>query len=375
VDEPGAAGWGNPLSWRVADRCLAISLIMVVSNAIVLVATLAGGWPFLPFPARQASALPTAEAVVTGAWGVLALASWRGRRDESPGGTLAVLTVLLYATTLAAFTLVTGPFEAAGWIAMVGGAVVGYVLFPRWLALSGLGVYVALVVGMSIVLADHSWPSLDAIAPAWAFADLDTGEVVRRATVSLALSALTFSVIAYVVDRWRDREARYLRLAETDALTGLTNRRHFLELAARELARSRRYGSPMALVLVDLDHFKRVNDRYGHLAGDQVLTAAARALASGLREIDVIARHGGEEFAILLPETDLTGAREVAERSCRRLAETVTTVEGDEVRITASMGVASVTGGAATLDELLGRADRAMYGAKRAGRDRVEVAA
>jgi diguanylate cyclase (GGDEF)-like protein len=375
VDEPGAAGWGNPLSWRVADRCLAIGIIMVASNAIVLAATLAGGWPFLPFPAREASALPTAEAIITGAWGLVALGAWRSRRLESPGTFLAIVTVVLYATTLAAFTLVTGPFAAAGWIAMVGGAVVGYVLFPRWLALSGFAWYVAIVVGMSIVLSDRSWPALDAIAPAWAFADLDHAEVVRRATGSLALSALTFSVIAYVVDRWRDREARYLRLAETDALTGLTNRRHFLELAARELARSRRYGSPMSLVLVDLDHFKRVNDKYGHLVGDQVLTAAAHALASGLREIDVIARHGGEEFAVLLPETDLAGAREVAERSCRRLAEAVTIVDGTEVRITASMGVASATAGAASLDDLLGRADRAMYGAKRAGRDRVEVAA
>jgi diguanylate cyclase (GGDEF)-like protein len=348
---------------------------MVASNAIVLASTLAGGWPFLPFPARQASALPTAEGVVTGAWGLVALGAWRSRRQDSPGGFLAIVTVVLYATTLAAFTLVTGPFAAAGWIAMVGGAVIGYVLFPRWLALSGFAWYVAIVVGMSIILSDRSWPALDAIAPAWAFADLDHAEVVRRATGSLALSALTFSVIAYVVDRWRDREARYLRLAETDALTGLTNRRHFLELAARELARSRRYGSPMSLVLVDLDHFKRVNDKYGHLVGDQVLTAAARALASGLREIDVIARHGGEEFAILLPETDLNGAREVAERSCRRLAEAVTLVDGAEIRITASMGVASATGGAASLDDLLGRADRAMYGAKRAGRDRVEVAA
>ena len=375
MDEPGAAGWGNPLSWRIADRCLAIALLMVGSNTIVLVTTLAGGWPFLPFPAREASALPVAEAIVTGAWGLLALGAWRGHRRDSQGRLLAAVTVALYATTLAAFTLVTGPFAAPGWSAMLGGAVIGYVLFPRWLALVGLTWYVVLVVGMSIVLADRTWPALDAIAPAWAFADLDHAEVVRRAVGSLALSALTFTVIAYVVDRWRDREARYLRLAETDALTGLTNRRHFLELAGRELARSRRYGSPMSLVLVDLDHFKRVNDRHGHLAGDQVLTSAARALASGLREIDVIARHGGEEFAILLPETDVEGAREVAERTCRRLAETITVVDGDEIRITASMGVASTVGGAATLDDLLGRADRAMYGAKRAGRDRVEVAA
>ncbi|HTJ42770.1 MAG TPA: GGDEF domain-containing protein, partial [Kofleriaceae bacterium] len=314
---------------------------------------------------------------VTGAWVLVALGAWRSRRHDSPGGFLAIVTVTLYCTTLASFTLVTGPFAAAGWIAMVGGAVVGYVLFPRWLALAGCAWYVLLVVGLSIILGDHDWPALDTIAPAYAYAHLDRDEVIRQATGSLALSVLTFSVIAYVVDRWRDREARVMRLAETDALTSLTNRRRFLEIAERELARSRRYKSPLALILIDLDHFKNVNDRFGHLAGDQVLIAAAKALAGGLRDVDVIARHGGEEFAILLPETDLAGGREVAERSGRRLAETTILVDNSEpVHVTASMGVAA-TGGdrAMSLDDLLRRADAALYVAKRGGRDRVETAA
>jgi diguanylate cyclase (GGDEF)-like protein len=365
------------LSWRVADRCFAIALLMVGTNSSVLGITLAGGWPLLPFPAREASALPAAEAVVTGVWIVLALISWRARRGEGAGAVLGVVTVWWYATTLAGFALITGPFAAAGWIAMVGGAVVGYVLFSRWLALAGCAWFLVLDIGLAIVLGGHRWPPLDAIAPAWAYAHLDADEVLREATASLGLSVLTFGVIAYVVDRWRDRESRYQRLASTDALTGLTNRRSFLEIAERELARSRRYGSPLALVLVDLDHFKHVNDRFGHLAGDQVLIGAAHALAGGLRDVDVIARHGGEEFAILLPQTELAGAREVAERSARKLAETTILVDSTEpVHVTASMGVASTAGSRATsLDDLLRRADAALYAAKRAGRDRVEVAA
>jgi diguanylate cyclase (GGDEF)-like protein len=373
VEEPRVAGLGNPLSWRAADRCFAIALLMTAANAIVLASTLAGGWPFLPFPARAAPDLPAAEAVVTGAWLVTAGVALVARRGEGGGGVLVGVTVWLYATTLAAFTLISGPFAAPGWIAMVGGAVVGYVLFPRWLALAGAGWYGLLVIGLAAVLGAHAWTPLDGFAPASAYAELDRGSVLRSAAAAVALSALTFSVIAWVVDRWRDREARYQRLASTDALTGLTNRRVFLEQATRELARSRRYGSPLALILVDLDHFKLVNDRHGHLAGDDVLIHAARTLAGELRDVDVIARHGGEEFAILLPETDAAGAAGVAERSRRRLAETSVAIDGVAVRVTASMGVASGVG-AGTLDELLRRADAALYRAKDAGRDRVEVA-
>ncbi len=377
MEAPRDAEWGNPLAWRVSDRCFAIALIMVASNTCVLASTLTGGWPLLPFPARATPALPVAEVVVTALWAVIAAVARASRRRDGAGTALAVITVWWYATTLAAFTLVTGPFAAGGWIAMVGGAVVGYVLFPRWLALAGVGWYVVLVLGLAIPLGRHAWPFLDAIVPPSAFAGLDGDEVARQATDALALGTLTFGVIAWVVDRWRDRETRYQEMASTDSLTGLTNRRRFLEIAERELARSRRYGSPLALVLVDLDHFKAVNDRFGHLAGDQVLVAAARALAGGLRDVDVIARHGGEEFAILLPETDGPGGREVAERCSHLLASTEIPVEttGPSVTITASMGVAAVGGAIGmSLDEMLRRADAALYAAKRAGRDRVEVA-
>jgi diguanylate cyclase (GGDEF)-like protein len=376
VEEPRRAEWGNPLSWRVADRCLAIAILMMASNTLVFVSTITGGWPLLPFPARDAPALPIGELLVTLVWGVVALVSRRARSRDGASTGLAIMTVWWYGSTIATFTLVTGPFAPAGWIGMVGGAVVGYVLFPRWLALAGIGWYAVLVIGMSVVLGRHGWPLLDPLFPPAIFVGLDGREIARQAINALALGALTFAVIAWVVDRWRDREDRYLQLASTDSLTGLTNRRRFLEIAERELARSRRYGSALALVLVDLDHFKAVNDRFGHLAGDQVLIAAAQALARGLRTVDVIARHGGEEFAILLPETDAAGAREVAERASRLLASTEIPVEtGPSVTITASMGVASARGPEPlSLDELLRRADAALYAAKRAGRDRVEVA-
>jgi diguanylate cyclase (GGDEF)-like protein len=188
--------------------------------------------------------------------------------------------------------------------------------------------------------------------------------------------ALTFSVIAWIADRWRDREARYHKLASIDSLTGLTNRRRFFNLAAQELARSRRYGSALAVVLVDLDHFKQVNDEHGHLIGDRALAHAASILSREGRDVDVVARYGGEEFAILLPMTNASGAKEMAERCARELAGAPLQIDGlAPIRITASMGVACAEGAlTSTIEDLLRAADAALYRAKEAGRDRVEVA-
>jgi diguanylate cyclase (GGDEF)-like protein len=365
---------GNPLSWRIADRCFAIALLMIGATLVMLISALAGGWPFLPFPAQRLN-LAAGHAIAMAWWGGLAVASQIARKRDSGGLGLAVATIILYAVTLALFTLLTGPFDSPGWIAYLGGAVVGYVMFPRWLALSGIILYAVIVIAGSLVLGAGHVPTM--LAPAEAYAGLDGAAVARLSTASLALFTLTFLVIAWIVDRWRDREARYQRLASTDSLTGLTNRRKFHELATRELARSRRYDLPLALILADLDHFKRINDEFGHQIGDQALAHAARIMAGAIRDVDVIARHGGEEFAILLPMTDATGAAEVAERCARRLADTPLITDGvGPIRVTASMGVAGCAGSTCgSIDELLRAADAALYRAKEGGRDRVELAA
>jgi diguanylate cyclase (GGDEF)-like protein len=190
------------------------------------------------------------------------------------------------------------------------------------------------------------------------------GDEERETAVSLAGHA----VIAL-------ENARLHRIVERqallDGLTGLANRRNAEDALAGELARAERFGNPLALVMADLDDFKRVNDTYGHPTGDAVLRAFADVLRDTLREIDIASRWGGEEFALVLPETDLDGAMHVAERVREALATRIVLgPDGATLRVTASFGVAAYPG-SATPEALVAAADEALYGAKRAGKNRV----
>lgn len=159
--------------------------------------------------------------------------------------------------------------------------------------------------------------------------------------------------------------------ATTDGMTGLTNHRTFKEFGELALARARRSGRPLTLLITDIDHFKRVNDTYGHAIGDEVIKGVAGVLASTHRDVDLAARYGGEEFAVLLEDTALDDAAYVAERL--RAAVEELTFDGGEDRfsVTLSLGVAQFDGDAQTLDELVDTADQALYAAKRGGRNQV----
>jgi diguanylate cyclase (GGDEF)-like protein len=162
------------------------------------------------------------------------------------------------------------------------------------------------------------------------------------------------------------------RQAVTDELTGLFNRRRFQEAMATEVERSKRFGQPVGLVLLDLDDFKAVNDTYGHQQGDLVLREVARVLRETSREIDEPARYGGEELAVVLPGTDLEGAYNLAERVRAGIEElALPLLDGDgTLRVTASFGVATLPGSADDMRELVAAADEALYRAKRAGKNR-----
>lgn len=181
---------------------------------------------------------------------------------------------------------------------------------------------------------------------------------------------ITMLLIGWLVSHLVDLSVRHHHDATRDFLTGLYNRRAAVELATAELARSARSGRPLCAMQLDIDHFKRVNDTYGHDGGDQVLKFFAEQLRRGLRQYDLCARTGGEEFVVILPETDLAGAQQLAGRLLQSLRAARLDYAGQSIGITCSIGVTAWQGAAESFEELLNRSDLLLYQAKQQGRDR-----
>lgn len=219
----------------------------------------------------------------------------------------------------------------------------------------------------------------------WRDGHLDEAEVHYKSRGGTPLTVLTSARVlrvddaTYVIAVARDitksklLEAELARQARTDALTHLANRRQFMDLAEREIARSQRTGHPVSVAIMDLDGMKEINDTYGHAAGDEVLITVAEVGERAVRSSDLFARFGGDEFVMLLPETGIDAATEVAQRVCDALiaAQSENAVPSDLCR--ASFGVATITSPGESLDSMLGRADTALYRAKKLGGGRVEV--
>jgi diguanylate cyclase (GGDEF)-like protein len=179
-----------------------------------------------------------------------------------------------------------------------------------------------------------------------------------------------FAAHAALALRNADLKAEIARLAASDPLTGLANRRALTTALTREVARSVRTKEPLSLAIMDIDFFKKINDTYGHMAGDDVLRAVADSMAATVRDVDVVARYGGEEFAIVLPNCPSEGALIVVER-VRTAVASLNTV----AKVTVSAGIATAAGTAgADAERLMADADEALYASKRAGRDRATLA-
>jgi len=194
---------------------------------------------------------------------------------------------------------------------------------------------------------------------------LDTSLQVRLLNEAGYLTVVGVAIAG--LSQLRRTQAQLELLATHDPLTTVLNARAFASQVAQELGRNRRYGRPLALIYLDLDDFKRVNDAHGHATGDAVLRLVADAMRSAVRQADFVGRLGGDEFGVLMPETDGSVAHSVA----NRLAGGIRTVFRGTPSVTASIGVVAVTGTEAGSDELLRKADQAMYEAKQAGKDRV----
>lgn len=188
----------------------------------------------------------------------------------------------------------------------------------------------------------------------------------------LDLLAIFASFAAMSIDN-ASLHSKTKRMAITDALTGLHNNRYFKQVFPYELSRARRYAKPLSLIMMDIDHFKLLNDTYGHPKGDQVLAALGKVLSNSLRAADFSFRYGGEEFAILLPETRLEGAFLVAESLREKVSKTTSPVLGEDAerQVTISLGVSCFPNDGNTTDQLLKHADNCLYKAKKQGRNRI----
>ena len=239
-------------------------------------------------------------------------------------------------------------------------------IIPRSSAVYGPGDGVGAIGSLAVVPLVREKRVLGAVVVIGANPDSHLQADVRNVSLFAAVAATSLEMA------WQIEEVS--RRASTDQLTGLSNRRHFDEQLQRVLAESDRSGLPASLILADIDYFKRVNDNFGHEAGDGVLKHVAAVFLEQVRAIDICARYGGEEIALLLPQTDLAGAVELAERLRRAVSARTASHRGREIPVTSSFGVSSYPQTARTRDALFPSADKALYQAKGAGRNCVRSA-
>ena len=235
------------------------------------------------------------------------------------------------------------------------------------------GVLMGVLIWRQFRLIDHRLiHRIRALEAEMAKADLDQN-LLSNYTEADEIDAMR-NELARLLNRLTAQNAELKHLATTDGLTGLANRRHLFEVLEQEVYRAQRYGTELSLVMFDIDHFKRINDRWGHATGDWVLRKIARETHQLLRKTDQAGRYGGEEFVVLLPETDLAEAMLLARRLNRQISRTVITPEhGSPIPVTVSAGVATLAPDESG-EALIHRADQALYRAKQGGRNRVEAA-
>lgn len=231
-----------------------------------------------------------------------------------------------------------------------------------------------LALGAGMVIALYLQGSIGVLLGWNEVAHLGASHFIQVGSHVMGLSGLVLTTMGFILMGRERSNARHEQQALLDPLTGVPNRRALMAALERTLAQAGRERRPVALLMVDIDWFKRVNDTYGHLAGDAVLAAVAQCLQGGLRGQDFIGRDGGEEFLALLPGTDANGARMAAEHLRNRVEHLAMPWASETIRVTVSIGGhARIPDGAAGAQAMVDVADQAMYAAKRAGRNCVEL--
>jgi diguanylate cyclase (GGDEF)-like protein len=364
VFTPAAAGCLLLLSWLQHPRQLALGVwgsgFLTAAVAATLIIVGRGAIP-------DFWSIVVGNALLTVAYGIL----WCGARifqGKTVSIPLALVGLLVWLIACSIGPIYARPEARASVIAAIS---ICYTLFAVLELWRGRGAWrwpiMALLFGHAASIPIHI-----PIAGAWKHpdptdVDLLTFTVFEVAFVTICGAYLLGGLV-------KDQIAASFRLASlTDPLTGVTNRRGFFEIGERILARAYRGKEPVALVMFDLDRFKRINDQFGHATGDEVLVAFCRLASAQLRPADLFARIGGEEFVTLLPNTAAEDALWLAERIRAAIEAAAHVVEEHVVRMTVSVGIASLNEDTTALDAFLGAADNALYRAKAAGRNRVEL--
>ena len=232
-----------------------------------------------------------------------------------------------------------------------------------------------LAMGLSLILITMLARALAALFFSLDIASILQGNLVQTLTFMVSFMATLVTSFGFVFMSKERADAANVRLAAQDALTGVANRRALMLALERELALAARQRTPLALLMLDIDHFKKVNDQYGHLAGDHVLRHVVGVLAQSQRAQDLLGRYGGEEFMLLLPGTDVAGAQQLAQQLRQAVQAAPADWVGQQIAVTVSVGIAAVRAGQSrNWETLLQAADQALYRAKDNGRNRVELA-
>lgn len=369
----------NPLEWSSAGKCW----LLLLMTAILHTEYLLWGLSLTRDPSPLVnvdyalSQLPWLQAICLVSWLLVALLPLL-HRLLGDSTLYEYFALTFYGLTLCYAGHFTGTLSIAAGAVLAGAPVFGFIFFRTAPVLVALGVSLLVQGILSWGAVEGHWPYAPLIV---SLTDHD-GQLAPVWALSMYAFALPHvfmlaAVSYYILQRWRAREAEVRYLSLTDALTGLPNRRNVMAELNRQVEIARRYGLPLTVMMIDVDHFKRINDGYGHPAGDAVLSAVAHRLHNALRQSDVVGRFGGEEFMAVLTGTAPDGACILAERCRQMLADTpVQLNNGTTIQVTASFGIGGTAAGdTATAEELLKRADHALYAAKQGGRNRVESAA
>lgn len=280
---------------------------------------------------------------------------------------------LYYSVTLVALGYMTGLLTASAGMVMVGAPLLGMVLLGQRVVYVSMAFALLLIFALSLLTAFNYLPYAPLFVPEfW---------VAPEARLALFASILFFSaphfvfIVAFadlILRQRKQRDELIEHLSLTDSLTGIANRRAIVEFLQEHLTLAQRKQRPISVLIADLDHFKKINDRHGHLVGDQALRLSAQCLVQAIRESDRLGRYGGEEFLIVFPQTSLQEAAEIAERCRQQLSELELYSDTQQpVSLTASFGVYGVADGQIDMDSLVRLADQNMYRAKQSGRNRV----